>query len=42
MSGVGYLFRSSAVAAENVSPEKGQGCAHSRDTKSQAMLSVTV
>lgn len=40
--GVRHLFHPSAVAAENVSLEKRQERAHSRDTKSQAVLSVIV
>lgn len=40
--GLGPRFHASAVSAKNMSLEKRQECADSRDTKSQAMLSITV
>lgn len=39
--GLGPLFHASAVSAKNMSVEKRQECADSRDRESQAMLSIT-
>lgn len=39
--GLGPLLHASAVSAMNMSLEKRQECADSRDRESQAMLSIT-